>query len=314
MGPRTTRPRRRLTGGATVATLALLLAVLAPAAALAQDAPCEPVLVTHTPEASTGNTAAVAITAQAIDREVDGWVNVAWQAAEGTELTAITATDLDGTTRTLAEASAAGSAVDVLALRFCGTTSVEAPADDDADAGDADGDADGDEDAAPDDDTDGDDTTEDDEGGQDADTSQNGDADSSGGSGSTGTTSGGSSSGGSSSSDAASAASDDTDDDATSTQEEHDSPEEAVKEEDAAPADDADDADDTDDTDTATDRDDGDAATTADTDADAEVLGVQLARDDVGIAGLRTPLLVILGSLILLGTGGAIWWNRRTVT
>lgn len=97
---------------------------------------CDDHLATATPAGIDGDEAAVAITAQAVDTEVDGWINVAWEAAAGTTLRAVLATDLDGAVTTLPGGST-GSAADVTSLVFCGTSEPE-------DTEDADGDGDGD--------------------------------------------------------------------------------------------------------------------------------------------------------------------------
>jgi hypothetical protein len=76
--------------------------------------------VTFTPERTDGDDTAVAITSQAIDVEVTGWVQVSWEAAAGTELTAIEVLRPDGT-RTTLETSDTGTVSDVLSLTFCGT-------------------------------------------------------------------------------------------------------------------------------------------------------------------------------------------------
>lgn len=91
--------------------------------------PCTDVLLAVSPDRATGNEAAVAITAQAIDRDQDGWINVSWAAAAGTELTAVTLHRVDGTVTLLVDDLATGSAQDVLELTFCGTTTQPAPAD-----------------------------------------------------------------------------------------------------------------------------------------------------------------------------------------
>ncbi len=123
-------PHRR--GFAIAAAVTLLLA-LAAVPALAQESGggddpdadasgvCTPELVTHTPDGSTGVEVAVAITSQAIDQDVDGWISVSWQVSEGAQLTGLTVTEIDGSTSTLTDDIDSGSFFDVAELRFCGS-------------------------------------------------------------------------------------------------------------------------------------------------------------------------------------------------
>lgn len=113
---------RRLGLGVVLAAC-LVLSVTGNGLASAQEGDsCTPVLVTHSPQGSTGEERAVAITAQAIDlEEGTGWVNVAWEAAAGVDLTAVSIFGTDGDVRTLTEPGPSGSAVDVDTLVFCGT-------------------------------------------------------------------------------------------------------------------------------------------------------------------------------------------------
>lgn len=117
------RPTPRVAGRVALA-MTILCAMLWPAVggARADGAPCEPLLVTLSPEGTTGLATAVAITAQAVDRGTGGWVTVTWQADTATQLTAVTLTDLDGSTSTRTGDLTTGSAFDVVELRFCGTT------------------------------------------------------------------------------------------------------------------------------------------------------------------------------------------------
>ncbi len=110
--------------GITIPSLVvLLLGLLVPGNALAQEpTTCSPVLVVHTPAVSEGEVRAVAITAQAIDSEdEEAWVTVAWEAAAGVELSAVTLLGTDGVTREQTEDLAQGAAQDVAGIWFCGT-------------------------------------------------------------------------------------------------------------------------------------------------------------------------------------------------
>lgn len=112
----------RLAGCAAVAvTLTAVSLVAMEAASAAAPEACTPHLVTHSPDGSSGDERAVSITAQSLERGVEGWVNVGWEAAPGTLVTAVTITTTDGSTSTLTEEPSVGSASDVLELRFCGT-------------------------------------------------------------------------------------------------------------------------------------------------------------------------------------------------
>jgi hypothetical protein len=88
----------------------------------ADGAACEP-LVTFTATRTTGDARAVAITAQAIEQGVEGWSMVAWEVADGTQVTSLTIVDADGRTETRIEGIERGHAEDVLELRFCGSAS-----------------------------------------------------------------------------------------------------------------------------------------------------------------------------------------------
>ena len=85
-------------------------------------AECDDLLAVATPKAFEGDDEAVAITAQAFDRDVPGWSNVGWEPAAGTTLRTVFVTGTDGT---VTEAGNATSATDVASLTFCGT--VERP-------------------------------------------------------------------------------------------------------------------------------------------------------------------------------------------
>jgi hypothetical protein len=103
---------------ATTLGATALIAALAPAA-LAAD--CDP-LVSHTPTGSQGDTAAVAITSQALAADVAGWERVGWQAAADTTVTAVTLVREDGTEQRTDGDLAQGIAEHVTEVRFCGTT------------------------------------------------------------------------------------------------------------------------------------------------------------------------------------------------
>ncbi len=84
-----------------------------------QPETCEP-LVTHTPQGSTGDPAAVVITSQSLEEGQPGWARVVWQAAEPTRLTEVHVVR-DGETEHLTEGPLeTGMREDVLELRFCG--------------------------------------------------------------------------------------------------------------------------------------------------------------------------------------------------
>ncbi len=82
--------------------------------------PCDDPLVAFSRDAVTGAAHAVALTAQAMDQDTDGWLLLAWEVAEGTHLTQVLATAPDGTTRHLAP-TPAGTVDHVAMLTFCGT-------------------------------------------------------------------------------------------------------------------------------------------------------------------------------------------------
>ena len=154
---RRTWPVALLAGG-----LAASLSLLAPTAAQASTPSCDDHLVTHTPTGTEGDGTAVAITSQAVDADQPGWLHAGWQAAEGTELTAVHAVTIDEEVVSLAP-EATGFVEDVLSLTFCGsaaTPDVEEDARDD--------------DAQEDDDAEDTDTSQDttEDSGDDSDTSQ----------------------------------------------------------------------------------------------------------------------------------------------
>ena len=97
---------------------------------------CEAELTTFTREGVSGQAHAVALTAQAIDRDTDGWLLLSWQAADGTQLTDVLATATDGTTRHL-DPTPTGTVDHVTALTFCGTHTTAATVTDPADLSDA---------------------------------------------------------------------------------------------------------------------------------------------------------------------------------
>ena len=80
---------------------------------------CEDHLVTFTRERTDGDDRAVAITAQALERGVDGWQLLTWEADPTTTLTLVLATAADGNFRTLLP-TATGTIEHVQALTFCG--------------------------------------------------------------------------------------------------------------------------------------------------------------------------------------------------
>ena len=110
-----------LAGLALPATVAL--AVESP---MTPTGPCEAELATFTREGVSGDAHAVALTAQAIDRDTDGWLLLAWEAADGTRLTDVLATAPDGTSRHL-EPTPTGTVEHVATLTFCGTHTTPAP-------------------------------------------------------------------------------------------------------------------------------------------------------------------------------------------
>lgn len=79
--------------------------------------------------APIGDEQAVAITSQSVDADVPGWLFVSWEAADGTELTAVIVERTDGATTLLPGATDAavsddlrtGGVPDALSLTFCGT-------------------------------------------------------------------------------------------------------------------------------------------------------------------------------------------------
>lgn len=81
---------------------------------------CSPVLVTHRRTGSAGDAEAVALTSQAVDTELGGWLHVTWEAAAGTELTAVEVQHLDGSILSMPP-SATGTVYDLQAISFCGT-------------------------------------------------------------------------------------------------------------------------------------------------------------------------------------------------
>ncbi|MFP4312648.1 MAG: hypothetical protein ACLFS9_11800 [Nitriliruptoraceae bacterium] len=104
-----------------------------PGAATQPSEGCTPALVTFTRDGTEGDAEAVALTSQALESGVAGWLHLSWQAAPDTDLTAVEVAHVDGS-RSLLPAEATGTAYEVLALTFCGTTS-EAAADGTVDGG-----------------------------------------------------------------------------------------------------------------------------------------------------------------------------------
>lgn len=115
------RHRRLVAAG----LVALAAPVLLPTAAAADAAAtCGDLLVVHGPGGSTGDTEAVTITSQVLERGTEGWASVGWQAAGDTELRAVMVVSdagvaqLPGTSRV-----ADGPARE---LHFCGARTVMA--------------------------------------------------------------------------------------------------------------------------------------------------------------------------------------------
>lgn len=88
----------------------------------ASDAICSEVLVRIAPDHVQGDHRAVAITSQMIELGVEHWVVVAWQAAAGTELTAVSIVGPTGV-RTRTADLETGTAHNVVELVFCGIRS-----------------------------------------------------------------------------------------------------------------------------------------------------------------------------------------------
>jgi hypothetical protein len=80
---------------------------------------CADTLVTFSRDGVVGDDRAVAITAQSLERDVDGWQLLAWQADAGTILTRVLATRADGELRELPPTTS-GVVEHVLSLTFCG--------------------------------------------------------------------------------------------------------------------------------------------------------------------------------------------------
>ena len=97
------------------------------ASAATQAVLCEVELTTFSREGVSGAAQAVAMTAQSMDRDTDGWLHIAWQAADGTHLTDVLATDPDGTTRQL-DPTPTGTVEHVTTITFCGTHTTPDPA------------------------------------------------------------------------------------------------------------------------------------------------------------------------------------------
>jgi hypothetical protein len=84
-----------------------------------EDVACADPRVVHRPDGSLGDTAAVAITSQTLERDELGWASAGWQAAPGTALTSILVATPTGVQQHPGEPSGTASAV--LELAFCGT-------------------------------------------------------------------------------------------------------------------------------------------------------------------------------------------------
>jgi hypothetical protein len=80
---------------------------------------CADLLVTFHRDATVGDDRAVAITAQALERTVDGWQLLAWQADPGTTLTLVLATGANGELRELPPTTS-GVVENVRSVTFCG--------------------------------------------------------------------------------------------------------------------------------------------------------------------------------------------------
>ncbi|MFO7961213.1 MAG: hypothetical protein R6U94_09730 [Nitriliruptoraceae bacterium] len=81
---------------------------------------CADRLVTFHRDGTVGDDGAVAITAQVLEREMDGWQLLAWQADTATTLTLVVAAGADGERRELSP-TATGLVENVLSLTFCGS-------------------------------------------------------------------------------------------------------------------------------------------------------------------------------------------------
>ena len=81
---------------------------------------CTDELVTFGRDGTVGDDRAVAITAQALQRGVDGWQRLTWQAGSGTTLTLVVATGEDGEVRELPPTTT-GTVENVRTLTFCGS-------------------------------------------------------------------------------------------------------------------------------------------------------------------------------------------------
>jgi hypothetical protein len=80
---------------------------------------CTDALVTFSRDGVVGDDRAVAVTAQSLQRDVDGWQLLAWQADAGTTLTLVLASGADGDLRALPPRTS-GVVENVLSLTFCG--------------------------------------------------------------------------------------------------------------------------------------------------------------------------------------------------
>lgn len=125
------RHRRRVAAG----LVALVGPVLLPTAAAADPlAACDDLLVTHGVAGSTGDTDAVTITSQALERGTEGWASVGWDVAEDTELRAVMVVSGAGVVRLPGTSTVAdGPARE---LHFCGARTAATAATADPDSGD----------------------------------------------------------------------------------------------------------------------------------------------------------------------------------
>lgn len=125
------RHRRLVAAG----LVALAAPVLLPTTAAADPAAaCDDLLVTHGPGGSTGDTEAVTITSQVLERGTEGWASVGWHVAEDTELRAVMVVSGTGVvqlpgTSTVADGPAGE-------LHFCGARAASTAATADPGSGD----------------------------------------------------------------------------------------------------------------------------------------------------------------------------------
>lgn len=121
----TSRPTRRPAGSrlrmlGSFAAVALALTAVPALASGDAAATCDEPLAVLSPTGSTGDLAAVAVTAQVLEQGVDGWAEASWETFEGTELTSVTIVRAEGQ-EILTEDLATGTANHAQELIFCGT-------------------------------------------------------------------------------------------------------------------------------------------------------------------------------------------------